>query len=123
MGSLRVVLVEDHTLMRAGIRALLQLLPDVEVVGEADNGPDAISLVSTTRPDLMLLDITLPGITGRDVFDELSRIRPDVKVILCTAYSQETATAEFGERKISGFIRKPYRTDDLVKLLDECAEV
>jgi hypothetical protein len=44
-------------------------------------------------------------------------------VILCTAYSQETALAEFGARKISGFIRKPYRTDDLVKLLDECMGV
>ena len=49
MGSLRVVLVEDHTLMRAGIRALLQALPDVEVAGEADNGPDAIALVDSTH--------------------------------------------------------------------------
>jgi DNA-binding NarL/FixJ family response regulator len=73
MGSLRVVLVEDHTLMRAGIRALLQALPDVEVVGEADNGPDAISLLATTRPDLILLDITLPAMNGLEVAERVAK--------------------------------------------------
>jgi len=61
--------------------------------------------------------VTLPGMPGREIYDELRRIRPDVKVILCTAYSHETAMAQFGEREICGFLRKPYRIDDLVKVL------
>ncbi len=67
--------------------------------------------------DTVLLDMTLPGISGPEVLRELQRIRPDVKVILTTAYSRETAFAALGDCEPWGFIRKPYRLDELAKLL------
>lgn len=88
---------------------------------EAGDGPTGIAAFAADPAgiDLVLLDVTLPGMSAREVFDELFRIGRDLKVILCTAYSQETAIAEFGERKIRAFIRKPYRVDDLVRVLEE----
>ena len=87
---------------------------------KAADGPAAIGSFKNSDPariDVILLDVTLPGMPGFQVLDELRRIRADVKVVLCTAYSEETAKAEFDGRQVDGFIRKPYRSDDLVKLL------
>jgi DNA-binding NarL/FixJ family response regulator len=62
--AIRLLLAEDHTLMRAGIRALLGGLPDVEVVGEASTGREALALAEALRPDLVLLDISMPELNG-----------------------------------------------------------
>jgi len=68
---------------------------------------------------VIVLDVTLPGISGCELLDELYRIRPNLKAILSTAFSQETVMPGFGGRDICGFIRKPYRTVDLVNLLQQ----
>ena len=89
---------------------------------EAGDGPGGIACFKNSDPariDVILLDVSLPGMPGFEVLDELRRIRADVKVVLCTAYNQETAMAEFGGRQVDGFIRKPYRSDDLVKVLGQ----
>ena len=114
-----LLFVDDEALLRSSVAKLLRK-KGFDVI-EAEDGPTGTAAFAADPAgiDLVLLDVTLPGMSGREVFDELFRIRRDVKVILCTAYSQETAIAEFGERKICAFIRKPYRIDDLVKVLDE----
>jgi PAS domain S-box-containing protein len=114
-----VLFIEDEDLLRSSVAKLLRK-KNFEVI-EAPDGPSGVAAFAAgaSAVDLVLLDVTLPGMHGREVFDELRRMRPDVHVVLCTAYSQETAMAEFQERKIGGFIRKPYRIDDLVKVLDQ----
>jgi two-component system cell cycle sensor histidine kinase/response regulator CckA len=113
-----LLFIDDETLLRSSVAKLLRK-KGFDVI-EAEDGPAGIAAFAADPAgiDLVLLDVTLPGMSGREVFDELLRIGRNVKVILCTAYSQETAVAEFGERKIRAFIRKPYRIDDLVKTLD-----
>src|SRR4029450_13588928 len=108
MGSLRVVLVEDHTLMRAGIRALLQALPDVEVdvVGEADNGPDAIALVSSTRPDLMLLDIPLPAMNGLEVAERVAKEYAPTRTIMLSMHTDAVYVLKALQAGASGYIVK-----------------
>src|SRR5262249_23733879 len=118
-GAVRKVLfIEDEESLRSSVAKLLRK-KNFQVI-EACDGVSGVEIFEGSDPaaiDVILLDVTLPGMSGRDVFDELRRIRPDVKVILCTAYSRETVMVEFGEREFAGFIRKPYRTDDLVKVL------
>ena len=75
--------------------------------------PEAVSVV--------VLDVTMPGMSGRDVFEELRRIRPGVKVILSTAYSQETAMSAVEGQTPWGFVRKPYEIDALIKMLQQAA--
>jgi DNA-binding NarL/FixJ family response regulator len=106
MGSLRVVLVEDHTLMRAGIRALLQALPDVEVVGEADNGPDALSLVASTRPDLILLDITLPEMNGLEVAERVAKEYSPTRTIMLSMHTDAVYVRKALEAGAAGYIVK-----------------
>ena len=87
-------------------------------VFEARDGTAAIDVFRRLQDqiDVILLDMTIPGRSSRDVVDEARRIRPDVKVILTTAYSRE-ATASFEAFGVRGFIRKPYQVSDLVRLL------
>ena len=106
MGPLRVVLVKDHTLMRAGIRALLQALPDVEVVGEADNGPDAIALVSTTRPDLVLLDITLPAMNGLEVAEHVAKEFAPTRTIILSMHTDAVYVRRALQAGASGYLVK-----------------
>src|ERR1044072_7143641 len=115
MGSLRVVLVEDHTLMRAGIRALLQALPDVEVevVGEADNGPDAIALVSSTRPDLMLLDITLPAMNGLEVAERVAKDFAPTRTIMLSMHTDAVYVRKALQAGASGYIVKDAGVQEL----------
>jgi CheY-like chemotaxis protein len=109
--------VEDEALLRSSIAKLLRK-KNFDVI-EAPDGPSGLAaFAANPTVDLVLLDVTLPGMPGREVFDEVRRLRPDVHVVLCTAYSRETAMAEFRDRHIQGFIRKPYRIDDLLKVLD-----
>jgi PAS domain S-box-containing protein len=113
-----VLFIEDEDSLRSPVAKLLRKR-SFHVI-EARDGAGGIASFNKSDPasvDVILLDVTLPGMSGREVFDELRRLRPDVRIILCTAYSRETAMAEFGEREIAGFIRKPYRTEDLVKVL------
>ena len=113
MGSLRVVLVEDHTLMRAGIRALLQALPDVDVVGEADNGPDAIELVSTTRPDLILLDITLPAMNGLEVAERVAKEFAPTRTIILSMHTDAVYVRKALQAGASGYIVKDAGVQEL----------
>jgi DNA-binding NarL/FixJ family response regulator len=87
--SIRVMLADDHTLVRAGIRALLEKLPGVEVVGEADDGREVLKLVKLHRPDVVLMDIAMPGLNGLEAAARLAREFPDVRVIILSMHDNE----------------------------------
>ncbi|SPE43256.1 Multi-sensor hybrid histidine kinase (fragment) [Candidatus Sulfopaludibacter sp. SbA3] len=116
-----VLFVEDEESLRSVIAKCLRR-KNFQVI-EAADGAAAIEILKSDPGGIgvVLLDVTLPGISGAELLDELRWIRPEVKVILSTAYSRETAMRGFGGRDVWGFIRKPYRTDDLVNLLRHAA--
>ena len=111
-----VLFIEDEESLRSVVAKGLRRR-NFQVV-EAADGMAAIEKL-TYDPDIgvVLLDVTLPGISGGELLDELRRIRPGLRVILSTAYNRETAMREFEGREVWGFIRKPYRTEELVTLL------
>ncbi|HEY3863195.1 MAG TPA: response regulator transcription factor [Verrucomicrobiae bacterium] len=85
----RVVLADDHALVRAGIRALLQRLSAVEVVGEACDGREVIGLLATQRPDAVLMDITMPGLNGLEAATRITEEFPEVRVIILSGHHDE----------------------------------
>ena len=89
MKPIRLLLADDHTLVRAGIRGLLAALPDVEVVGETGDGHEALALVETLRPDVVLLDIGMPGLNGLEVTARLAKLDPAIRVVILSMHSTE----------------------------------
>ncbi len=119
--STTVLFIEDEDTLRSAVTEML-LKRNFHVI-EAADGASAIERFQADPAGIgvVLLDLSLPGMQGGEVFEELRRIRPDVKVILSTACSWETAMSEIGACTPAGFIQKPYRTDELVRLLQKAA--
>ena len=113
----RVVLADDHNLVRAGLRALLERLPGVEVVGEASNGREALALIVETRPDLALLDIGMPELNGLDAAARLAREAPRTKVVMVSMYATETFVAQALQLGVAGYVLKETCADELPILL------
>jgi DNA-binding NarL/FixJ family response regulator len=86
---IRVLLADDHTLVRAGIRALLEKLPGVEVVGEAGDGREVLSLVKGKRPSVVLMDISMPGLNGLEAAARIVKEFPEVRVIILSMHNNE----------------------------------
>lgn len=89
MARLRVLLVDDHALVRAGIRALLQELPDVEVVAEASDGAQALQIAEREQPDVVLMDIAMKGMNGLEAAAKLRERQPGVKVVILSMHTSE----------------------------------
>lgn len=87
--TIRVLVVDDHPVVRHGVQHLLSNDAEVEVVGEADSGPQALEQVATLRPDIVILDMRLPGTDGVEITQQLRRSYPEVKIIVLTAYRDE----------------------------------
>ena len=103
---IRVLIVDDHALVRMGFRRLLDDLPDVEVVAEADNGETALSMVKLHQPDVVLLDMKMPGIDGWEVTRRLQKTSPQVKVIAVTALSAEPLPSRVLQLGAMGYLTK-----------------
>lgn len=84
-----ILIVENHALLRAGLRALLSADPDFEVVGEAANGHDAIQAVRTLQPTLVLMDISMPGMNGIEAMIDIKRRSPSVRIIVITMHKED----------------------------------
>ncbi len=89
MARLRVLLVDDHALVRAGIRSLLQELPDVEVVAEASDGAQALQIAEREQPDVVLMDIAMKGMNGLEAAAKLRERQPGVKVVILSMHTSE----------------------------------
>jgi DNA-binding NarL/FixJ family response regulator len=109
----RILLVEDHTLVRVGLCALLSREPDLEVVGEAANGRDAIRLAVSLSPDLVIMDLTMPGINGIEAIEEIKRRQPDLRVLVVTLHRAEEYVQESFRAGANGYILKEATHEEL----------
>ena len=104
MNKISVLLADDHTIFRQGLRMLLEQEDDIEVVGEAANGNEAIELVKKLKPDIILLDIAMPEMDGLKVAQKLKKTLPETKIIVLTSYSDDQFLFEFLKVGVSGFV-------------------
>jgi DNA-binding NarL/FixJ family response regulator len=102
----RILIVEDHRILREGLRSLLSSNPDLEIVGEADNGRDAIRRVDELRPDLVLMDLSMPKMNGLDAIAEVKNRRPDTKLLVLTVHKAEEYVFESLKAGADGYLLK-----------------
>lgn len=112
---IHVALVEDHTLMRRGTRALLRDAPDIGIVAETGQGVEALAIARHLRPDVILLDIRLlPGLSGIEVARALRQDFPEIKVLILTSYAQETYVRRLFAIGVHGYALKSISEEELI---------
>src|SRR3954447_14616195 len=106
MAPIRVVLVDDHSLVRAGLRALVERLADVEVVGEASDGREALKLVEAQRPDLVLMDLSMRGLNGVEATARIAHTSPGTKVIVVSIHTDPQSVLAAIDAGAAGYMSK-----------------
>jgi DNA-binding NarL/FixJ family response regulator len=111
--SIRVVVVDDHDMVRKGLGVLLESFPDLEPVGQAEDGEGAIRLCHDTRPDVVLLDLVMPGMSGADVISAILKANPNIKIIALTNYKDEQLVHSALNAGAISYILKNVSIDEL----------
>ena len=119
---IRVILADDHTLVRAGIRVLLEKLPGVEVVGEAGDGREVLNLIKLHRPDVVLMDITMPGLSGLEVAERLNKQLPKVRIIMLSMHHNEEYVWRALKAGATGYLLKKAATAELATALQRVTQ-
>jgi two-component system nitrate/nitrite response regulator NarL len=115
--TIRVLLVDDHHVIREGFRALLEAEANIEVVGEADNGKGAVELALSLTPDIVLLDLMLPVKSGLRALDEIISQHPDMCVVVLTAVNDESTVIQCIQAGVSGYLLKTVTPSELVQAI------
>ncbi|HEV2722342.1 MAG TPA: response regulator transcription factor [Thermoanaerobaculia bacterium] len=113
MKRVRVLLAEDHCLVRAGIRSLLQQMPDVEVVAEADNGRDALRLIESAHPDIVLMDVAMPQMNGLEATRRVTADFPSVQVLILSMHANPEYVIQALRAGAKGYIIKGASVEEL----------
>ena len=114
MKKIRIVIADDHTIFRQGLRMLLAQEDDMEVVGEAADGIEALELAKKHNPDIILLDIAMPTMDGVKVASKIKKTLPQTKIIVLTSYSDDQFLFEFLKLGVSGFVLKDSASQELI---------
>jgi len=114
MENLRIVLAEDHTILREGLRALLSVDPAFEIIGEAQDGREAVRCVEKLEPDLLLMDLSMPRMSGMDAIREIKKRYPDIKIIALTVHKTEEYLLATLQAGADGYVLKDATHDELV---------
>ncbi len=113
MKTIRVLVADDHNLVRAGIRALLAPVPEIEVVGEAANGREALDLIQAQPPDVVLMDIAMPGLNGLDTAARVAQGFPGVRIIILSMHANEEYVLQALRAGATGYLLKDADTAEL----------
>ena len=117
MNKIRVLLAEDHIIVREGTREIIRHEPDMEVVGEASDGEEAINLASQLKPDVVIMDISMPKLSGIDATRQIKAHHPDTAVLILTAYDNDQYIFALLEAGAAGYLLKNAPGDELISAI------
>jgi len=117
MSRIKVLLADDHDLVREGIRDLVVRQKDMSVVGEACDGPEAVKLAQTLEPDVVLMDIAMPTVNGIEATKRIKASRPDVSVLVLTAYDNEEFVFAILDAGAAGYLLKNVKGEELLRAI------
>ncbi len=117
MSKIKVLLVEDHTIVRKGLRSLLDAEPEIEVVGEAEDGRQAVERVKQLTPDVVLMDITMPVLNGLEATRQIKKTHPNTRVLILTVHSTEEYIFQILRAGASGYLVKQAAVPELISAI------
>ena len=115
--KIRLLLVDDHQIVRAGLRMLFQAEPDMEIVGEAGSGDEALACVPTLQPDVVIMDVAMPGMNGIEATRRIREVSPHTAVLALTMHEDEQYFFAMVDAGAAGYIPKRAAPDDLVSAI------
>jgi len=118
MAKQRIILVDDHEVVRLGLKSLLERHPEFEVIAEASNAKEALEQVERLLPDVVLMDIRLPGTSGIEACEEITKKFPDIRVIMLTSYAEDEMLFSAIRAGASGYVLKQIGAEDLMKAIE-----
>lgn len=118
MARQRILIVDDHEVVRLGLRSLLDKHPDFEVVAEAGNGREALELVEAHKPTVVVLDIRLPGMSGVEICSLITEKNPDINVIMLTSFAEDEMLFAAIRAGAAGYVLKQIGGNDLVRAIE-----
>lgn len=117
MNKLRVLLADDHEIMREGLRALVDRQPDMETVGEADTGRAAVALAQQLRPDVVVMDVSMPELNGLKATERLKKLCPEVKVLTLTRHADDSYLRQLLQAGACGYVLKQSASTQLISAI------
>ena len=117
MSTIRLLLVDDHQIVRAGLRMLFAAEPEVEIIGEASSGAEAVAAIETLTPDVVLMDVAMPGMGGIEATRRIKAVQPKVAVLALTMHEDEEYFFEMLAAGASGYVPKRAAPDDLMSAI------
>ncbi len=118
MAKKRIILVDDHEVVRIGLKTLIERHPEFEVVGEASSAQEAVEKTASLEPDVVVMDIRLPGVSGIDACEEIVKRFPQTKVLMLTSYAEDEMLFSTIRAGASGYVLKQIGGDDLIRALE-----
>jgi len=117
--TIKIIIADDHTVVRIGLRTLLEREADFQVVGEASDGMETINFVKLMNPDVVILDMIMPGINGIEITRQIKKVSPDTKVIILSMHANEAYVLETLKKGASGYVLKDSTGNDLLMAIRE----
>ena len=118
---IRILLVEDHAMVRAGLRALLERADDIKIVGEASNGQEAIEMTMALKPDLLVMDIMMPRLNGIQAAEQIRALKLPASILLLSMYSDEGLIHQAMHSGVKGFVLKTSVSEELLQAIHAVA--
>ena len=122
MRKIRIALADDHKLMRSGLRVLLEQQPDFAVVGEASDGREAVALVDSEKPDVLVMDIGMPNLNGIEAAAQITQAHPQIAIVMLSMHSDESYVLRALKAGAKGYLLKDSAETDLIRAVHSVAE-
>ncbi len=119
MKKITILLVDDHTVLRQGLRALLLTEPDMEIVGEAENGRQAVQMAGKLAPDVVIMDVAMPQLNGIEATRQIGKEAPLAKILVLSSYGDDAYVHQLTEAGAVGYLIKQTAANDLIKAIRE----